>query len=210
MAIMPMFPLGSTMMPGSLLRLHVFEPRYRALMEHVLAQPEQEFGVVLIARGSEVGGGDQRLEVGSVAQVLESARSDDGRYGVLAGMGRRIRVREWLADDPYPQADVEDWRDDPADTVGAEELEDLTRRTRRAMLISEELGDPSRDHGVRLSDDPTVLTYQLAGLAPIGDLDRYELLRAPGAGARARRLGEMLTELEPVFRFRLTGGNDPQ
>ncbi len=208
MAIMPMFPLGSTMVPGSLLRLHVFEPRYRALMEHVLAQPEPELGVVLIARGSEVGGGDQRLEVASVAQVLESARSDDGRFGVLAGMGRRIRVREWLTDDPYPQADVEDWRDDPSDTVAADELEDLTRRTRRAMMIAEEVGEPSREQGVRLSDDPTVLSYQLASMAPIGDLDRYELLRAPGAGTRARRLGEMLTELEPVFRFRLTGGND--
>ena len=207
MPTLPMFPLGSAMLPGTLLRLHVFEPRYRALMEHVLAQPEREFGVVLIERGNEVGGGDQRLQVASVAQVLEAARSEDGRYGVMAGMGRRVKVLRWLADDPYPQAEVEDWRDDPADTVDTDTLDELTRRTRRAMLIAEELGEPSREQGVRMSDDPTVLTYQLA---PIGDLDRYRLLCAPGAGTRAQMLGEMLTDLEPVFRFRLTAGDDPR
>ena len=59
MAVLPMFPLGTVLLPGAVLPLHVFEPRYRQLVQDCLAG-EPEFGVVLIERGSEVGGGDQR------------------------------------------------------------------------------------------------------------------------------------------------------
>ncbi len=200
-----MFPIGTTMLPGSLLQLHVFEPRYRALMIDVLAAPDPEFGVVLIARGKEVGGGDQRNDVGCVATVLRAAQTPDGRYAVVAGMGRRIRAVNWLADDPYPCADVEDWPDDPGDAVDAETLTELGRRTRRAAALAVEVGDPNRDQGVEPSDDPVLLTYQLAWLAPLGDADRYDLLCAGGAGVRAHRLAGLLDEIEPVLQFRLHG-----
>ena len=56
-----MFPLGTVLFPTLILPLHVFEPRYRALVENCLAAPQPEFGVVLIERGSEVGGDDVRF-----------------------------------------------------------------------------------------------------------------------------------------------------
>ena len=59
---LPMFPLGTVLFPYAVLPLHVFEPRYRALTEHCLAG-DGCFGVVLIERGSEVGGGDTRFAV---------------------------------------------------------------------------------------------------------------------------------------------------
>ncbi|HUF84321.1 MAG TPA: LON peptidase substrate-binding domain-containing protein [Acidimicrobiia bacterium] len=103
---LPMFPLGSVLFPHALLPLHVFETRYRALTEACLAG-DGEFGVVLIERGSEVGGGDTRFTVGTVARILEAGRLPDGRY-VLAAVGtRRLRVRRWLPEEPYPQADIE-------------------------------------------------------------------------------------------------------
>jgi Lon protease-like protein len=200
-----MFPIGTTMLPASILQLHVFEPRYRALMSDVLAAPAPEFGVVLIARGREVGGGDQRHDAGCVATVLRASQTPDGRYAVMAGMGRRIRVVSWLVDDPYPCADVEDWPDDPADAVDSEALTELARRTRRAAALAVELGDPDRDQGVELSDDPVLLTYQLAWLAPLGDADRHDLLCAGGAGDRTRKLAGLLDEIEPVLQFRLQG-----
>ena len=59
MTLLPMFPLGSTMLPGQQLPLHVFEPRYQELVRDCLDAPDgPRFGVVLIARGNEVGGGD--------------------------------------------------------------------------------------------------------------------------------------------------------
>ncbi|HUF97989.1 MAG TPA: LON peptidase substrate-binding domain-containing protein, partial [Ilumatobacter sp.] len=58
---LPMFPLGSVVLPGGQLPLHIFEPRYRQLVQDLLASDEGslEFGTVMIERGREVGGGDQ-------------------------------------------------------------------------------------------------------------------------------------------------------
>ena len=98
-----MFPLGTVLLPSGVLPLHVFEPRYRRLAEDCL-EGVPEFGVVLIERGSEVGGGDQRTAVGTVARIVEAATFDDGRYALGTVGVRRIRVVRWLEDDPYPRA----------------------------------------------------------------------------------------------------------
>ena len=102
-----MFPLGTVLFPRAPLSLHVFEPRYRVMM-HDCLRGDREFGVVLIERGSEVGGGDVRVSVGTLAQLVRSTELPDGRYSVHAVGVRRIRVRTWLDDDPYPRADVEE------------------------------------------------------------------------------------------------------
>ena len=109
-----MFPLGSVLFPSLVLPLHVFEERYRTLMRHVL-DGDHEFGVCLIERGSEVGGGDFRSGIGTVATVQEAAELPDGRWAVVTVGTRRIRVERWLDDDPYPRAVVEDHPDpDPS------------------------------------------------------------------------------------------------
>ena len=113
MAVMPMFPLGAVLFPGGVLPLHVFEPRYRRLVQDLL-DGEPEFGVTLIEKGSEVGGGDQRSAVGTVARLVRVAEMPDGRYAIVSVGVRRIRVVRWLEDDPYPRAEVEDWPDDRA------------------------------------------------------------------------------------------------
>src|SRR5436190_21485028 len=110
MPVMPMFPLGSVLMPSTFLPLHVFEPRYRALVHDCLAG-EGEFGVVLIARGSEVGGQDVRTDVGTVARIVPAQELPDGRWAIAAVGVRRARVVRWLPDGPYPMAEVEDWPD---------------------------------------------------------------------------------------------------
>ena len=58
-----MFPLSAVLYPHAQIPLHIFEPRYRALTRDCLAG-DSRFGVVLIERGAEVGGGDQRMAVG--------------------------------------------------------------------------------------------------------------------------------------------------
>ncbi|MGB8857850.1 MAG: LON peptidase substrate-binding domain-containing protein, partial [Ilumatobacteraceae bacterium] len=117
MAAMPMFPLGSVLLPSGILSLHVFEPRYRALVRACVASPPHEFGVVLIDRGHEVGGDDVRRSVGSVARMVQVAELEEGRFGVIAVGVRRCRIRAWLPDDPYPVADLVDWPDEePAES----------------------------------------------------------------------------------------------
>src|SRR4051794_25595423 len=111
---MPMFPLGTVLFPGMYLPLHVFEPRYRAMTRHCV-EHDREFGVVLIERGSEVGGDDVRTTVGTIARIMEANELDDGRWVLATAGTRRVKVRQWLDDDPYPRAHVEDWPDEDSD-----------------------------------------------------------------------------------------------
>jgi Lon protease-like protein len=206
-----MFPLGSVLFPGAVLPLHVFEPRYRALVEHCLAG-EPEFGVVLIERGSEVGGGDVRTDVGTVARCVEVGRFDDGRYAVMTVGTRRIRVLAWLPDDPYPVAEVEDWPDDPVPddaTLGAA-LAPVVSRLRRVLALQAEVGEPAAPATTEVAADPLVAHYHACALAPLGPADQQALLGAPDPLERLVRLDRALAGVEEVLAFRLGGpGTDP-
>ena len=109
---LPMFPLGSVLLPGMVLPLQVFEPRYRVLVDTVLLADEPEFGSVMIERGHEVGGGDVRASVGCIARIVDFTRHEDGLVTLVAVGTRRITVEDWLEDDPFPRALVADWPDD--------------------------------------------------------------------------------------------------
>ena len=206
-----MFPLGSVLLPGSVLPLHVFEPRYRQLVEDCVAAPPHEFGVVLIERGSEVGGGDVRRAVGTMARIVQVAAVDTARYAVVAVGTHRIRVVEWLPDDPYPRAWVEEWPDVwpdewPTADGAAATIDELAVRVRRVGALAVELGDPVRELGTELSDDVLLASHQLVQLAPLGDADRYDLLAAPRPLIRLAMLDERLDEIEQILRFRLAAG----
>jgi Lon protease-like protein len=206
MGTMPMFPLGSVLLPGAVLPLHVFEPRYRALVTDCLAADEHEFGVVLIDRGHEVGGGDVRRQAGTVARMVQVAELDGGRFAVVAVGTRRIRVEQWLDEDPYPRADVVDWPDD--ESPAAEDLDELYRRVaarvRRISALAIELGDVAGDPSTELSDDPLVGSYQLGVLAPLSTADEYDLLCAAGPRQRLTVLDERLDDVDATQRFRLS------
>jgi Lon protease-like protein len=201
---MPMFPLGAVLLPGSVLPLHVFEPRYRRLVQDCL-EGEPEFGVALIERGSEVGGGDTRTSVGTVARILEVLELPDGRYGLTTVGTRRLRVVAWLEDDPYPRADVEEWPDENAALATAERIGEVSGRVRRVLALAAELGDPGPAVTTEISDDPVLASYHLSALSPLGPVDRLALLAAPGPLERVELLEQLLDEVDEVLRFRLGG-----
>ncbi|MCU1454588.1 MAG: peptidase family protein [Acidimicrobiales bacterium] len=200
-----MFPLESVLVPGMVLPLHVFEPRYRALVRDCLAGHE-EFGVVLIERGSEVGGGDVRCNVGTIAHIGRAEELPDGRWAVVAFGVRRVRVTTWLPDDPYPQAEVEDWPDPPADRDLGDLYVEHVGQLRRVLAMAAELGDPTAPPTIELSDDPVVGGHQMSVVAPVGPLDRQRMLAAVDARARLDVLGALLAEEEQVLMARIAGG----
>jgi Lon protease-like protein len=201
-----MFPLGSVLVPSMVLPLHVFEPRYRALVHDVL-EGGGEFGVCLITRGHEVGGGDVRADVGTVARVHEASELPDGRWALIAIGDRRLRVERWLDDDPYPRAEVVD-HPDPAPGPGElERLPDVAAALRTALAKAAEAGDPVPPATLELSDDPVLASHQAVGLAPIATLDRHRLLAAASVGERLAGLEASLQEAIELLDLRL--GSDP-
>jgi len=174
---LPMFPLGSVLFPSMPLALRVFEERYLAMLANVLQEEPSEFGVVLIERGQEVGGGEHRFDVGTIARIsqLESA---EGFIALIAHGTRRFRVVEWLPDDPYPRAlvteiDELDWDDSLEPTRDRVEL-----AVRRALAVGAEFGEVQYSATVELEDDPVDAAWQLAAIAPLNEMDQIQLLRS--------------------------------
>lgn len=204
---MPMFPLGMVLLPGGILPLHVFEPRYREMIVDCLKEDgEPEFGQALITHGSDAGGGDERSMVGTVAQMVQVEALDPERYALVTVGTRRIKINAWLPDDPYPMADVDDWPDDDPDPSGLAVAVAATHgRVCAALALAARLGDVDSDlSDSEISDDPLVATYHLASLAPIGPADRYQLLAASGPMARLDVLDEVLDDVEAMLKFRLS------
>ena len=150
-----MFPLSTVLFPNAVMPLHVFEPRYRELTETCL-NSDGRFGVVLIERGKEVGGGDSRFSVGTVARIVEAARTPDGRYLLATVGGERLRVRRWLDDDPYPRAEI-DLLTEPKKVPAraTEQRATVERLLVRVLALWAELGQPAPSvDAVQLDADP--------------------------------------------------------
>lgn len=202
---LPMFPLGMVLFPHLPLQLRAFEPRYRALARDCAAQG-REFGVVLIERGHEVGGGDSRFAVGTVAHLAEEVELPSGQWLLGAWGTRRIRIRTWLPDDPYPLALVQTIPEQRLGPDGASLLAEAERPVRRALALAAELGlAPPAPATVRLAEDPDVAAWQLCGIAPLNPLDRQAVLEEDDPAERLRRLLGLAQEACDVLAYRLSG-----
>jgi Lon protease-like protein len=197
---LPMFPLSAVLFPHATMPLHVFEPRYQSLMRHCL-EGNPRFGVVLIERGSEVGGGDQRSGLGTRGVITRAAELPDGRW-VLEVRGEAvIAVEEWLPDDPYPIAWVTEPEAGPSSRppVAAPLLEQAEQRVRLARaILAEHGGAPPLppDFPLDGSGDAEVASWLLCAAAPLSAYDAQHLLASDGAANRLARLTELMEELE--------------
>ena len=192
-----MFPLGSVLFPYVLIPLRVFEPRYLMMVGRLLDEDEPgfEFGVVLIERGPEAGGGDQRASVGTLARLVSAAAGADDLF--IVGVGtRRFTVERWVDEDPYPRAELSmlpdlEWSEALAPLRA--EAEAVVRR------VIARVAEPESDGGIELSDDPVAAVWQLAAIAPLGEYDRYTLLRSTSMGGLLRQMIDLTLEAEELW-----------
>ncbi|BBY55353.1 LON peptidase substrate-binding domain-containing protein [Mycobacterium koreense] len=207
MAALPMFPLESVQLPGETLPLRIFEPRYRELVTDCLAG-DRRFGVVLIAAGREVGGGERRCDVGALAQIARHRKLGFGQHALVATVGERIRVQRWLDDDPYPRAQVTPWPDEPGEPVGDSDIRKIEDRllalyqrttTRRRVAL------PARDTLFGPAGAPAgERLYTLAARIPIGPADRYAVLAAPSAADRLTAVNDAVDTFAARVAFQLS------
>jgi Lon protease-like protein len=186
-----MFPLGVVLFPGAVLPLQVFEPRYRRLVAD-LPDHGDRFGVVLIRRGHEVGGGEDRYDVGTVADVVDREEVGDGLF-LLTAIGReRFKVIRWLDDDPYPRAIVESLA--PIDATGdlREAVAEASNARKQLIGIAIEVGAYGQAPTIELPDDPVAAAWMLCNISPIGPYDRQSLLEIDDPVERLRTLAAAL------------------
>lgn len=189
---LPLFPLQSVLFPGVLLPLHVFEERYRLLVQQLLHEPDEsarEFGVIAIRQGWEVGPDAARSlhPIGCTALMRRVENKEDGTYEVVSAGGRRFRLLEVDAtSEPYLVGSVE-WLPDEPDP-GPE----TTLLARRAGTLFEEYVAAVAGTGgaevaaFELPEDPTVLSYLVASAALLTLDDRQALLERDSTRERIR------------------------
>ena len=204
MAVMPMFPLGSVLMPAMPLNLRIFEERYLKLLGDLLGEETPEFGVVLIERGQEVGGGEKRMGVGTIASVNEIGTTDEF-YGLQSVGSRRFRVNAWLPDDPYPVADIDFLPDLIWDDNLMPARVHLETKVRRLLAFASEFGDLQYGADVQFSDDPMEACWQLAGVLPVGQLDQLDLLQSQSAEDLIAQTNEIVNAANQSLEQMMTG-----
>ncbi|MHB8630895.1 MAG: LON peptidase substrate-binding domain-containing protein [Candidatus Limnocylindria bacterium] len=191
---LPLFPLGSVLFPGMLLPLHIFEPRYRLLLQRAV-QNDQPFGIVLIRSGAEVGGPAEPHRIGTTARVVGTTPLPGGRSFIIARGERRFQIDQVDAErEPYlvglvryvgedDGADAEHLADVAADAFG-QYLTGLLSTSTDARSESP-LGD-LRD------GTPAEVSYRIAGGLGIDASERQRLLETERTAARLESVIRLL------------------
>lgn len=189
-----MFPLSSVLFPYMPLRLRVFEERYLIMLAELLKNEDAQFGVVLIERGWEVGGGEQRFDLGTIAEITQLG-AQEGFVGLIAQGGRRFDVTQWLKDAPHPRAEISEIADLEWD-IGLWQLREETEQlVRRTLAVASEFAGNVWPADIELSPDPAAAAWQLAAIAPLNALDQVRLLRAGSFEELLGRVSELTQEV---------------
>ncbi len=196
---LPVFPLNMVMFPGATMELHVFEERYRALVQRLLGNPDPAtrlFGIVAIREGYEVGQhGKQSLHrVGCIVQLTEAEQYDDGRFDIEVVGRQRMHLDSMDTSGEYLVGDVEPLRERTA--KGADLAREASRTAdtfaRYRGRLAEMGGGSVLD--ADLPHDPEFLSYTLATTCLLTLQQRQDLLEAETALERLVMLRHDLTQ----------------
>ncbi|MFZ0324639.1 MAG: LON peptidase substrate-binding domain-containing protein [Actinomycetes bacterium] len=207
----PLFPLGLVLLPGAMLPLHIFEPRYRALVADLTTQVDEPdgpgpvgFGVVAIRVGRETGvdGVHALHAVGTFAELRGVQPYDDGRFDLVARGGQRFRVQALDTEDkPYLQADVE-WLPESAGDDAEAQASFVARLFTRYRSTLGLTGHDNESQTVvdESGRDPRETSYTVASGAVLTVADQQALLEAADDTARLRLERELLLRELALWR----------
>lgn len=190
---LPLFPLNTVLFPGMPLPLHIFEYRYREMIDFC-SENEKEFGVVLIKEGTEVGEPATPFEIGTMARIVGIDRLEDGRMNIVTVGTRRFRLVNLSPDKKsYIVGDIEPLQDEDANAETntaplAEEVGGLLRRY--AALVQAALEQELMP--LELPGNPEALSYLAGGTLRIRNRERQRLLELPSTASRLELEKEIL------------------
>ena len=187
---LPLFPLGTVLVPGLVLPLHVFEERYRTMVRELLELPEQErrFGVITIRQGREGGAdGVQALyDIGCVAHVRRADSYDDGRFDLVSTGTARFALRDLDESGPYLVGEVDVLPYEMGISAEGPLLDAAVRAAFPAYLAALAKASGEQVPVPDLPDSPLVLGYLVAATTALDLDERQRLLAAPDGASRLR------------------------
>ena len=180
----PLFPLNVVLLPGAELPLHIFEPRYRAMVKDCLEE-KSEFGMLLSLPNGVA-------RVGCTAEILQVAkRYEDGRMDILTAGRVPFRVVELLTENPLMEGQVDylEDRESPGNPRVQRELVELFEACH--TLIYDDY--PKNLEGASTED----LSYLIAATLPLDLLWKQQILELRSESDRQERLVAYLREWAP-------------
>jgi ATP-dependent Lon protease len=185
---LPLFPLPELVLfPGRHLPLHVFEPRYRIMMNTIL-QSDRRFGVLMLDPTT-----GQPAQVGCCAEILHYQRLPDDRLKILTIGQQRFRVLSYVREKPYRVGLVE-WVDDKPTTQDLGALaSDVDQLLRDVVHLSAKLTDQEIDLPNNIPELPIELSYWVASNLHGVALEQQALLEMDDTSVRLEREAEILT-----------------
>jgi Lon protease-like protein len=195
----PLFPLNTILVPGLVLPLHIFEPRYRLMIQELLENPNEEgreFGIVAVRDGHDISsnGINALHPVGTSTILREANVHEDGRYDVVTTGSRRFRIMSLDTSAQLLRAEVE-WLPEP-ETAQTEQLTLLTHKTLQEfsayrVALSGELNS-NVSLFEELPTDPTIVSYLLTAAILLPTSERQDLLAAQDTQTRLALIGTLL------------------
>jgi Lon protease-like protein len=210
----PLFPLGSVLFPGMLLPLHIFEPRYRLMLQRSL-QTDHPFGIVLIKSGVEVGGAVEPHHVGTTARVVGTTPLPGGRSFIIARGERRFEIDRLDAEsEPYLIGHVRYLEEDAGTGTETETLADRAADA-YGQYLTGILATTAEAHTDLPLDElsegtPSDVSYRIAGGLGIDAAERQRLLETEATGPRLESVLRLLERentllKELIVRLRARG-----
>jgi Lon protease-like protein len=180
MTEIPLFPLNVVLMPGVSLPLHIFEERYKQMVNECL-ELQTEFGMVL----SDDGG---TRDVGCTAKITEVLqRLEDGRLMIMVEGSRRFRLHETLSGRPYYVGEVEYFPEEPA--------EDVTALAQECMELFKRIAAAASESGEAEVEEPSEnLSFYIASRIDFELDTRQSILEGKTERARLEEIKGMLAE----------------
>lgn len=189
---LPLFPLRTVLVPGGLLPLQIFEPRYLDLVRDC-TRNDTGFGVCLILDGSESGAPPQHAGIGTEARIADFNTLPNGLLGIVARGESRFRVQSTRVRDNGLLIGEVEWLHEPPTRAVPDEYLVLAQVLERIM---EKVGGnyPGWDEG--LLDDSNWVGYRLTELLPLDNLEKQSLLGLEDSELRLQRLLERLPDFQ--------------
>ena len=197
-----LFPLKTVLFPGAVLNLHVFESRYKRLIEECLEDGDG-FGVALISEGSDVGDSEvMPHEIGSVAEIVGVRPLPEGRYFISTIGRERFRIRAIVSRDPYLVVDADVLEEDDAgagDGVDGDLVESVRAKfAEYAELICEFSGEDAA--AIEPDEDPRSTSYAVGDALQVADAIKQRLLELSDTRARLEAELQFLARLLPPLK----------
>ena len=173
---LPLIPLNVVLFPGNILPLHIFESRYKLMVEFCV-QHESCFGVVLIKKGKEIGGMSVPYLVGTSVQIIETDYQEDGRINLITLGQHRFEILDLVYDRPYLVGEVR--TQSLESQKGSDNLEKITSIARELYenyetLLSKTISDWKLPD--RIPSSPDQLSSQIGTRLQITLREKQEML----------------------------------